>query len=308
MNILKTTFILILIGASTFAQQKAAPSDESNWVRFESPARDFSVSLPEMGYLVDSDEGSYRIHYISGEIVIKLDMTPKSKAKDDFKLSAQIEEEKGYIFTETGDFLISQFIGKDKQKNMTTVGFHLASSKGSYLITASTKDLSNINFIRFLDSIHLNGTALYIPRNRYPIDSKTILVSSLKSDTVILEALQKPDSKQKKLEKARNVTDEKDNDRFNYTRPLILLRKPKVVVDSAWGRVISGTLRVRVTFLANGEIGNVVLLNSVDEALDKSAFNAAKKIKFLPAEIDGKAVDVTRVIEYSFLRYSSKRG
>jgi hypothetical protein len=300
MKILKTAFVLILIGADAFAQQKATPGDESNWVRFESPAHDLSVSLPETGYLVDNEDGAYRLHFLSTETVIRVDMTPTSDAKDDFKLSYKFEEEKGYTFFEIGDFFVGQFIGENKKPNQYVVWLHLASLKGSYLVTANTKDPSNSVLKRFIDSIRLNGKTLYTPRKAYPVEAQTVLISSLRSDPIILEALRKPDSKQKRLEKAKNTELEQDDEKHSYSRPLVLLRKPKVRVGSAWGRVINGTVKVIVTFLANGEVGNVVLLKSLDPALDQ---DAAKKIKFLPAEIDGKAVDVSKIVEYSFSVY-----
>jgi hypothetical protein len=37
-----------------------------------------------------------------------------------------------------------------------------------------------------------------------------------------------------------------------------------------------------------------LVINSVD---------AARRIKFLPAEVDGKPVDVTKIVEYSFSIY-----
>ena len=60
---------------------------------------------------------------------------------------------------------------------------------------------------------------------------------------------------------------------------------------------------LRVTLLANGSIGRIALTKSLDQDLDRQAFAAAKQIKFIPAEMDGKPVDTTVQVSYSFSIY-----
>jgi len=302
MKILITTLISVLLATCVFGQQKVTP-DDPKWIRIESTARDFSVSFPETGYLMDNEDKVNRLHFLSDKTVIRVDMTAKSGAKDDFWLSYKLEKEKKYSFAETGDFLISQFIGENNKEHLNTFWLHLASSKGSYLISASTKDPADYNFARFISSIRVGGQSPYTSKTPFPAESKSISISSLTTDAVILDALRKPDSNQAKLERANDSGD--PDEVRNYSRPLVILRRPKVGTDSAFGRVIDGTVRLRVTFLANGEIGKIVLIKPLDPALDTNAFHATRKIKFLPAEIDGKAVDVTKTLEYSFSKNPS---
>jgi len=77
----------------------------------------------------------------------------------------------------------------------------------------------------------------------------------------------------------------------------------------ARSRNLEGTVLLRVTFLSNGKIGDVV-----DETKDKAeemresgltanAIQAAKKIKFVPAKKDGVPIDVKRRVEYVFDLY-----
>src|SRR4051812_32547105 len=118
MRVSKIVFILILVVADGFAQQVDSIRD---WVRFESPAHDFSVSLPASGLLVDNEDGAYRLHFLSGATSIRVDMTLKSRAKEDFRAASKLEGEKKYKFAESGDFLIGQFIGEDKKENLETI-------------------------------------------------------------------------------------------------------------------------------------------------------------------------------------------
>jgi TonB family protein len=66
---------------------------------------------------------------------------------------------------------------------------------------------------------------------------------------------------------------------------------------------VQGTVKLRVTLLASGNIGAIELVVSLGAGLDQAAFEAARSIKFLPAEIDGKPVDVTMNFEYGFTIY-----
>lgn len=76
--------------------------------------------------------------------------------------------------------------------------------------------------------------------------------------------------------------------RFNEER-LKLLSGKKVVL--------------RVVFSANGEIGAISVISGLPEGLTEEAIAAAKKIKFEPAMKRGKAVTVTRKVEYTFTIY-----
>jgi TonB family C-terminal domain len=63
----------------------------------------------------------------------------------------------------------------------------------------------------------------------------------------------------------------------------------------------SGTIRVRVTFLDSGTVGDVVAVDSSGcPSFDESAIKAAKKIVFEPAVKNGTAVTVTKLVVYNF--------
>ncbi len=44
-------------------------------------------------------------------------------------------------------------------------------------------------------------------------------------------------------------------------------------------------------------------LSKMNKGLVINSVDAARRIKFLPAEVDGKPVDVTKIVEYSFSIY-----
>lgn len=71
---------------------------------------------------------------------------------------------------------------------------------------------------------------------------------------------------------------------------------------------ISGWIKLRVTFLETGKIGDIfyVAESSPDKALTKAgllknAYDAARLIEFQPAIKEGKPVTVTKVLQYNFI-------
>jgi TonB family protein len=86
--------------------------------------------------------------------------------------------------------------------------------------------------------------------------------------------------------------------------PLRILSKlAPQYTDTARKSAVEGTVRLRVTFLASGEIGSVTPISFLAEGLTERAIEAAQKIKFEPAKKNGVAISVTKIIEYSFTIY-----
>ena len=88
------------------------------------------------------------------------------------------------------------------------------------------------------------------------------------------------------------------------SKTLQILSKPRAnYTDAARTNQTQGTVTLRVTFLANGEIGNVGIVNYLPDGLTERAIEAAKQIKFEPATQNGKVVTVTKQVQYSFTLY-----
>jgi TonB family protein len=66
---------------------------------------------------------------------------------------------------------------------------------------------------------------------------------------------------------------------------------------------MSGHVLLRVTFLKSGEIGSVSVIQGLPFGLTQAAINAAKRLTFEPAMIDGSPITVTKSVDYSFTLY-----
>ena len=91
-------------------------------------------------------------------------------------------------------------------------------------------------------------------------------------------------------------------------RPLKVTYNPRAeYTPQARIEGVSGWIQLRVTFLDTGEIGDIFYVRESDPdkslsktGLLKNAYEAAKKVKFLPAIKDGKPVTVTKILLYKF--------
>ncbi len=85
------------------------------------------------------------------------------------------------------------------------------------------------------------------------------------------------------------------------TEGVKIISKPKPpYTDSARQNQVTGVVRLRVTFTANGQIGSVAPVSGLPYGLTEQAIAAAKQIRFEPAKKNGQPIASTRVIEYSF--------
>ena len=88
------------------------------------------------------------------------------------------------------------------------------------------------------------------------------------------------------------------------SQKLQILSKPRPgYTDLARERNTEGTVVLRVTFLASGEIGNIDPVKTLPNGLTEKAILAATQIEFEPQMADGRAVTVTKQIEYTFAIY-----
>lgn len=88
------------------------------------------------------------------------------------------------------------------------------------------------------------------------------------------------------------------------TTALKILDKPRAIyTDAARRNQIAGTVTLRVTFMANGSIGNIVAVSGLSDGLTEQAIAAARNIRFEPAKRNGVAQTVTKQVQYTFTLY-----
>lgn len=86
--------------------------------------------------------------------------------------------------------------------------------------------------------------------------------------------------------------------------PLKILFKPRPnYTNLARENLSEGSVLLRVTFLASGEIGAISVVSALPHGLTEQAVAAAKQIKFEPEMRDGVPVTVVKTVQFSFSIY-----
>ncbi len=88
------------------------------------------------------------------------------------------------------------------------------------------------------------------------------------------------------------------------TTGVSILSKPRAnYTDAARQNQVQGTVTLRVTFTASGQIGSISPVNGLPYGLTEQAIAAARSIKFEPAKKNGVPQTVTKQVQYSFTIY-----
>ena len=88
------------------------------------------------------------------------------------------------------------------------------------------------------------------------------------------------------------------------TSPLKVLSKPRAqYTDSARTNNVQGVVRLKITLMANGSVGNITPLNSLPYGLTEQAIAAARQIRFEPRKVNGTPQPSIVTFEYSFTIY-----
>lgn len=88
------------------------------------------------------------------------------------------------------------------------------------------------------------------------------------------------------------------------TRRIQIVSKPEPgYTEDARKNNIQGTVSLRVLFASNGTVSSVSPLKRLPDGLTEKAIAAAKQIKFVPAEKDGRKVSTWAQVNYAFNIY-----
>jgi len=84
------------------------------------------------------------------------------------------------------------------------------------------------------------------------------------------------------------------------TRPQILARPVPGYTEDARRAQVEGAVRLSVVLNANGTVSEIKVARALGYGLDEKAVEAAKELRFTPAQKDGHVVSVRVFLEYKF--------
>ena len=83
-------------------------------------------------------------------------------------------------------------------------------------------------------------------------------------------------------------------------RPTILYREKAQYTREAKDNKIEGQVVLKVVFGADGQLGDIKVVQGLPYGLTQSAIEAASKIRFEPAVKDGQPVSVRGSLEFTY--------
>jgi TonB family protein len=86
-------------------------------------------------------------------------------------------------------------------------------------------------------------------------------------------------------------------------KPTILYREKAKYTEAARQSKIQGTVMLTIVFGADGRIHDIRTVRGLPDGLTESSIEAAQKIRFHPAVLNGKPVSVRATLEYTFNLY-----
>jgi TonB family protein len=299
MKIITSLFLTLILSLAAAAQETG------KWTLIASPKGDFTAQLPP-NFLVDNEDDALRAYAFDNQAMMTVEIEEGSDAKSRIKMMRQFLPDKE---ARASQFELGNFSGNmfrhEKDKGIS-ISIYMASSKSFISVFARAKDPKNASVLNFLYSIRLNNQPLF---KNAATDNQAaenaVSLASLKTSPIILNMLKIRNAGKAPVKYAlEDAKKDEEEDPNKYSRPMITLRKsPASYTDRGRENGVRGTVRLKVVFRADGQIGEITVLQKLAGGLTEEAINAARKIKFVPAEIDGKPVDVAKVVEYTFTIY-----
>jgi TonB family protein len=88
------------------------------------------------------------------------------------------------------------------------------------------------------------------------------------------------------------------------TTPYRIISKPRPgYTDAARANQVTGSVLLKVTLLASGQVGSIVPIRRLPDGLTEQAIAAARQIRFEPKKVNGVPQSITVTIDYGFTIY-----
>jgi hypothetical protein len=283
--------------------QQAVP-----WTRIASSRDGFSAVVPPEIIIIVDGRDYTRLILSTYEVRLEISRQPNRGQKDSALRMQPGPSDTGQNSTfKLGDVVGRVNISERPRRSATRIT--ASSEKYLYTIAAYSRRPDHPILLSFLASLRFGGDPLLkTPSIAGDTLVRDVEMSELQNSPIVDEYLAKP--ARKNVDVSYEAPDpaipfwaanfEPTHDYENETRSLIVLRVPKPEYRPTGVRV-SGGIKVQVTLLSTGQVGSIVVDPQLDRGLAKSAAEAAKQIKFIPAELRGQLIDVKRTFIYSFM-------
>ena len=267
------------------AAVRALTQSDAGWSNFSPADEEFTVSVPgnpiartyPLNNTRDSKNEKILAHreysgYGSGLIFI----IQSFKAEKPERVSSGILNLREQGSAIERDLFIDGVAAKEIVRTVTSTrgtftqhNVRLITGKHLYLMTLATLEVTSPAIDHFLSSLRLHS------------DDK-------------ITAIQPP---------AENAPGTVFNPTDVTRRAIVVWKGEPFYTDEARKQKVKGTVAIEGVFAENGYVTNINVIRGLPNGLTESAIEAARSIRFFPAEKDGRPVSQRTVVEYSFDLY-----
>ncbi len=293
-------FLILLGSLSTFAQleQNSAPV---KWELYRVSAKNVSLLLPKMPVLISSSNNCLQLEIdkyavYANDVIHGLNIYSKSNKKipDYCSIKRQFDEDS---FRYRVNEIKNELYASDSKKILINE-LELEFIKGKLFNYWLVNDFKNNQWVElwtansdentkevkeFINSLKFAGQPEGIEINKGSDSTLGDLTIKAEETKLPEKSVNEPESK--------------------LTKILFIIKPQPIYTDLARKNEVSGTVLLRVTFLANGAIGSISPVSSLGNGLTEQAIIAAKKIVFIPAKRNGSNISMTMSVQYVFTIY-----
>ena len=295
--------VVVLILSIVFAATISGAQTDVTWHTLTSSNGEFAVTVPATYKAYKNKRRNSVLVFGSGNEAYFDTTFEKTEGADNWiaSLRRSASERAEQNEFSVGDARVYTYKLTDGNAIMYSVD--VLTRKGSYSVVVTSRAADNPALASMLASIRLNNERLLKDvSGQDPTSSATLKVSSLRSSDIIRAAIQR--RQQGQVEVVEGADRPFDKRSEIYSRRLIILEKPVAKYNEAGrSKMIQGNVKLRVLLKANGDIGRITVVNGLPHGLTDQAIEAAKLIRFLPAEVLGVPIDREVTVEYSFVIY-----
>ena len=306
---LRSTLLLCVVAlvlTTSIRSQISASAEEAGWTRLTPANGEVSASFPP-GYLVDAQEKKsgqkYFIYAFEDGVEFEMKVFEDELAPRNLQLVAY---DKSPTTTET-KIKIEDVLGKTvvRRSDPFEASFYFASKRFYYILRARSQKGDSKSIGRFLRAIQVKSKSIIEPTGVAAETDQVIQLTTLRSSPEIVTALDAKSGSGGSVEFGLEARDLTKFPQDPVARPVIIVHRqyPKLEYKHLQGARQQGTLvvKLRIKFLANGQIGDIGVYSETNREFSEDCVDLAKKIKFIPAKKDGKAVDSYQVVTYYFV-------
>ena len=308
---LQITFFITLFSIINCFAQTSPSAESEKWTRIDTAEQELSLAFPPK-YIVDAEKKKfgaiYKITGFSNGVIMELSVSKNTSGRE----FSMVKPPKGM---NSATFSKKNLNGIRSSSDSSQTGqketISIFGDKNYYFIsiTAADKTKSEAEIERFLYSIKIKGENLFKNPKTQNYPEESVALSSLGSSPEVTEAIKRKLEKRKfKAEKIISSNADQIDSYAEYSRPPIIVEQQYPQFRPRFDAINSEiylSAKLKLTLSADGQISDIKVVGGSDNAYIDSCIDAAKKIRFIPAQKNGVNADSFKTIEFNMQAFTT---